>query len=307
VVAVRLKEMIPYDSIVFYIYEEGKLIPKYVHGVDYDLFTSIEIPLGQGVSGWVAQTEKPIINGDPAAETKYLGDRAQISVLQSALSVPLRGREGAAGVLSLYLRAKQGFTKDHLRLLLAASSKLGLSVENALQYERAQDTASTDFLTELPNARSICINLEQEIARSRRNGSALAVFLSDLNGFKSVNDKFGHLVGNKLLQQIAKNLKGTCREYDQIGRLGGDEFVFVLPDLAKDGAEELKPRLELAVEEASKSICGATVVTASIGCAFYPKDGTTAEELLSEADRRMYESKETYYKQRREVTRLQVG
>src|SRR5215471_488647 len=306
VVAVRLKEMIPYDSIVFYIYEEGKLIPKYVHGVDYDLFTSMEIPLGQGVSGWVAQTEKPIINGDPAAETKYLGDRAQISVLQSALSVPLRGREGAAGVLSLYLRAKQGFTKDHLRLLLAASSKLGLSVENALQYERAQDTASTDFLTGLANARTICVHLEQEIARSRRNGSALAVFLSDLNGFKSVNDKFGHLVGNKLLQQIAKNLKGTCREYDQIGRLGGDEFVFVLPDLAKDGAEELKPRLELAVEEAGQQICGAKVVSASIGCAFYPKDGSTAEELLSEADHRMYETKETYYKQRGEAPRLQV-
>jgi len=306
VVAVRLKEMIPYDSIVFYIYEKGKLIPKYVHGVDYDLFTSIEIPLGQGVTGWVAQTEKPIINGDPAAETKYLGDRAPSSVLQSVLSVPLRGRDGAAGVLSLYLREKQGFTKDHLRLLLAASSKLGLSVENALQYERAQDTASTDFLTELPNARWICVHLEQEIARSRRSGVPLAVLMSDLNGFKSVNDSFGHLVGNKLLQQIAKNLKNACREYDQVGRLGGDEFVFVLPELTKDGAEELKPRLELAVEEAGQQICGAKVVSASIGCAFYPKDGSTAEELLSEADHRMYETKETYYKQRGEVPRPQV-
>ena len=307
VVAVRLKEMIPYDAIVFYIYQEGKLIPKYVHGVDYDLFSSLEIPLGQGVTGWVAQAEKPIINGDPAAETKYLGDRAQISVLQSVLSVPLRGRDGAAGVLSLYLREKQGFTKDHLRLLLAASSKLGLSVENALQYERAQDTASTDFLTELPNARWICVHLEQEIARSRRSGVPLAVLLSDLNGFKNVNDNFGHLVGNKLLQQIAKNLKSACREYDQVGRLGGDEFVFVLPELTKDGAEELKPRLELAVEEAGQQICGAKVVTASIGCAFYPKDGATAEELLSEADHRMYETKETYYKQRGEAPRLQVS
>jgi diguanylate cyclase (GGDEF)-like protein len=275
--------------------------------VDYDLFTSIEIPLGQGVSGWVAQTEKPIINGDPAAETKYLGDRERISVLQSVLSVPLRGRDGAAGVLSLYLREKQGFTKDHLRLLLAASSKLGLSVENALQYERAQDTASTDFLTELPNARWICVHLEQEIARSRRSGLPLAVLLSDLNGFKTVNDNFGHLVGNKLLQQIAKNLKSACREYDHVGRLGGDEFVFVLPELTKDGAEELKPRLELAVEEAGQQICGAKVVTASIGCAFYPKDGATAEELLSEADHRMYETKETYYKQRGEASRLQVS
>ena len=307
VVAVRLKEMIPYDSIVFFIYEEGKLIPKYVHGVDYDLFTSIDIPLGQGVSGWVAQTEKPIINGDPAAETKYLGDRARVSVLQSVLSVPLRGRDRAAGVLSLYLREKQGFTKDHLRLLLAASSKLGLSVENALQYERAQDTARTDFLTELPNARWICVHLDQEIARSRRSGTPLAVLMSDLNGFKNVNDNFGHLIGNKLLQQIAKNLKSACREYDQVGRLGGDEFVFVLPELTKNGAEELKPRLELAVEEAGQQICGAKVVTASIGCAFYPKDGSTAEELLSEADHRMYETKETYYKQRGELSRLQAG
>jgi diguanylate cyclase (GGDEF)-like protein/putative nucleotidyltransferase with HDIG domain len=307
VVAVRLKQMIPYDAIVFYIYEDGKLMPRYVHGVDYDLFTAIEMPLGQGVSGWVAQTEKPIINGDPAAETKYLGDRARVSVLQSVLSVPLRGRDGAAGALSLYLRAKHGFTKDHLRLLLAASSKLGLSVENALQFEKAQDTASTDFLTELPNARWICVHLEQEIARSRRSGAPLAVLLSDLNGFKSVNDTFGHLVGNKLLQQISKNLKNACREYDQVGRLGGDEFVFVLPELTKEGAEELRPRLELAVEEAGQSICGAKVVTASIGCAFYPKDGSTAEELLSEADRRMYEAKETYYKLRREAPRLRVG
>src|SRR5262249_8016241 len=157
---------------------------------------------------------------------------------------------------------------------------------------RAQDMASMDFLMELSNARWICVHLEQEIARSRCSGVPLAVLLSDLNGFKNVNDNFGHLVGNKLLQQIAKNLKSACREYDQVRRLGGEEFVFVLPELMKDGAEELKPRLELAVEEAGRQICDAKVVTASIGCAFYPKDGTTAEELLSEADHRMYESKE---------------
>jgi len=306
VVAVRLKEMIPHDSIVFYVCEDDRLIPRYVHGVDYDLFSSIRIPLGQGVAGWVAKTEEPIINADPAAETKYLGDPSRVSSLQSALAVPLRGRDGVAGVLSLYLRAKQGFTKDHLRMLLAASSKLGLSVENALQYERAQDTASTDFLTGLPNARSICLHLEQEIARCRRNPSSLAVFLCDLNGFKSVNDNFGHLVGNSLLQEIAGKLKATCREYDQVGRLGGDEFVFVLPDLTRQSINELKPRLEFAVEEAARAVCGAKAVTVSIGCAFFPSDGSTAEELLSEADRRMYESKEQHYRQLGEGVRLQV-
>jgi len=305
VVAVRLKEMIPHDAIVFYILENGKLVPRYIHGVDYELFDSLEIPLGQGISGWVAQHGQPIVNGDPATETKYLGDPEKVSVLQSALSIPLPGRESVAGVLSLYLRARQGFTKDHLRLLLAASSKLGLSVENALQFERAQDTASTDFLTGLPNARAICVCLEKEIARSSRGSKSIAVLLCDLNGFKRVNDGFGHLVGNKLLQQIAKNLESACREYDQVGRLGGDEFVFVLPGLTGEGVEELKPRLTFAVEEASRAICQSNVVTVSIGSAFYPQDGSTAEELLSEADRRMYEAKGNHYRTLSDSARLE--
>ena len=303
VVGARLKQMIPYDSIVFYIAQSDKLIPKYVHGVDYNLFTTLEIPRGQGIAGWVALMERPIINGNPAAETQYLGDPKRVSVLQSALSIPLRGREGVAGVLTLYLRRKNGFTKDHLRLLLAACSKLGSSVENALRYEQAQDTASTDFLTGLSNARSICVHLEKEISRSRRAGQSLAVLLCDLNGFKRVNDNFGHLVGNKLLQGIAGRLKAACREYDQVGRLGGDEFVFVLPSITPGTVKELHRRLELAVQEAGIAVCGQKVVTASLGCAFYPTDGATTEELLSEADRRMYESKEKFYQQCGESTR----
>jgi len=305
VVAVRLKEMIPHDAIVFYILEDQKLVPRYIHGVDYDLFNSLEIPLGQGISGWVALHQQPIVNGDPAAETKYLGDAEKVSVLQSTLSIPLPGRESVAGVLSLYLLARQGFTKDHLRLLLAASTKLGLSVENALQFERAQDTASTDFLTGLPNARSICAHLEKEISRCGRASQSLAVLVCDLNGFKSVNDSSGHLVGNKLLQEIARNLSAACRDYDQVGRLGGDEFVFVGPGLTQEEIRHLKPRLELAVEDAGRSVCQSKVVTVSVGCAFFPEDGLTAEELLSEADRRMYETKEKHYKKQNEAVRFE--
>ncbi len=304
VVASRLKEMIPHDAIVFYVCTADKLVPRYVHGIDYELFRALAIPVGQGIAGWVARSEQPIINGDPAAETKYLGDAARVSVLQSALVVPLRGRDGVAGVLALYKREKQGFTKDNLRLLLAASSKLGLSVENALQYEQAQDTASTDYLTGLPNARSICVTLEREIVRARRKDNTLAVLLCDLNGFKKVNDNMGHLVGNRLLQEIAKNLRNTCREYDHVGRLGGDEFVFVLTEFTDDFVQNLKPRIAFAIEEASRAVCSDNVVTASVGSAFFPRDGATAEDLLAEADRLMYESKETHYKRNVAAPRL---
>ena len=111
-------------------------------------------------------------------------------------------------------------------------------------------------------------------------------------------------MGNRLLQEIARNLGNACRDYDQVGRLGGDEFVFVLPNMDKKEVADLKTRLELAVEEAGRSVCHSKVVTVSIGSAFYPQDGVTAEELLSEADRRMYETKGIYYKQLSEVTRL---
>lgn len=301
VVAVRLKEMIPHDSIVFFVCQEGMLVPEYVHGVDYELFSSLEIPFGKGLSGWVVQNKKPIINGNPAAETNFRGGPRVPSTLQSALSVPLLGRNGVAAVLSLYQRRKNGFTPDHLRMLLAASAKLGLSVENALEFERAQSSASTDFLTGLPNARSICLHLEAELSRSRRAGGSLALLLGDLNGFKRVNDQFGHLTGNKLLQEAASRLKAACREYDQVGRLGGDEFVFILPELTENDVDELKRRLDQAILEAGREACGNEVVSMSVGCAFFPQDGGTAEELLSEADRKMYTAKEQYYLQTESV------
>ncbi len=297
VVAVRLKEMIPHDLVVFYTCDQGKLIPRHVHGLDYELFRSLEIPIGQGIAGWVAQNNEPIINGEPAAESKYLGDPTRVSGLQSALSVPLQGREGVAGVLSLYRKEKGAFTKDQLRLLLAATSKLGLSVENSMQFESARDSAGTDFLTGLPNARSICSHLSNELARSVRSTDSLAVLLCDLNGFKGVNDNFGHLVGNKLLQETAKNLKTVCRDYDVVGRFGGDEFVLILPGTDAQTVQEILPRLEFAVEEAGRTICGKVVASASIGVAFHPQNGVTAEDLLSEADRAMYAAKEKHHKE----------
>ena len=295
VVAIRLKEMIPYDSIAFFVCQDAVLIPEYVHGVDYDLFSSLRIPLGQGLSGWVARNEKPITNGNPAAETFHLGTSARTTNLQSAVCVPLRGRGGVAGVLTLYHGEKNYFTRDHLRLLLAASSKLGVSVENALQFEQAQSTASTDYLTGLPNTRSICLHLEKELTRVRRSKGPLVVLLCDLDGFKKVNDRFGHLTGNKLLQEVAARFKSSCREYDQVGRLGGDEFVFVLPEMTKDLVEEMENRLTRAVLEASRAVCGERIVSVSVGSALHPDDGTSAEQLLSEADRSMYQVKEKHY------------
>ncbi len=291
VVSVRLKDMIPHDSIVLHVAKGKDLVPEYVHGAAFAQFVAASVPLGQGLTGWVGLNQKPILNNNLSAETAWPGASQLSEELQSALSVPLLGNEGVAGVLTLYSRHKNAFTTDHLRMLLATCSTLGLSVENAVRFEKAENSASTDFLTGLANARTLFLALEKEIARCKRKGTSLGVLVCDLNGFKEINDIHGHMVGNKLLQEIASNLIRVCREDDTAGRLGGDEFVCILPEFSPDKVSQVETRVHNLVRAAAKKTCSESSVSVSVGFAFYPVDGLDADQLISEADHRMYEQK----------------
>ncbi len=197
VFSVKLKPMVPYDAIAIYIKREQELVPEYVNGDNYRLFSSLRIPIGQGLSGWVANNRKPIINGNPSVEPGYLNDPSMFSTLRSALAVPLEGVAGVIGVLALYRSERDAFTSDHLRILLAVSGKMALAIENALKYQQAENSATTDYLTGLPNARSLFMQLDRELARCKRDNSTLTVMVSDMDGFKQINDRFGHLEGNR--------------------------------------------------------------------------------------------------------------
>ncbi len=291
--AVRLKRMIPYHAMAIYVLRSDKLRAEYVIGENFRLFSSLEIPLGQGLSGWVAENRKPIVNGNPAAEPGYLNDETKFTTMRSALSVPLIGLNGTVSVLTLYRSERDAFSNDNLRILLAVSHKVALSIENALKFEQAQSTASTDYMTNLPNARSLFLHLDSELARCRRLQSSLVVLVCDMNGFKQVNDKFGHLEGNRLLSRVAEKLKESCREYDYVARMGGDEFVLVLPGLEPDQIPQKIQRLQAITGEAGQAISGNDAkLSLSIGHSIFPEDGMDADRLLSEADRRMYQVKQ---------------
>src|ERR1700723_1813131 len=236
VFSVKLKPMVPYDAIAIYILRDEVLMPEYVNGDNYRLFSSLRIPLGDGLSGWVAQNKKPIVNGNPSVEPGYLNDPSKFSTLRSALAVPLEGVAGVIGVLALYRGDRDAFTSDHLRIVLAVSSKMALSIENALKFAQAENSAVTDYLTGLPNARSLFLQLERELARCKRDNSSLTVMVSDMDGFKQINDRFGHLEGNRVLRLFAQALKESCREYDYVARMGGDEFVVIAPGLPTQAA-----------------------------------------------------------------------
>jgi diguanylate cyclase (GGDEF)-like protein/putative nucleotidyltransferase with HDIG domain len=292
VFSVKLKPMVPYDAIAIYIRRGDELIPEYVSGDNYRLFASLRIPVGDGLSGWVAQNKKPIVNGNPSVEPGYLNDPAKFSTLRSALALPLEGVTGVIGVLALYRSERDAFTTDHLRILLAVSGKMALSIENALKYQQAESSATTDYLTGLPNARSLFLQLDRELARCKRDNASLTLMVCDMNGFKKINDRFGHLEGNRVLRLFAQALKDSCREYDYVARMGGDEFVVIAPGLAADAAAKKVEQIRPLARQAGFDVCGEDMLSLSVGLAVSPEDGNDAEQLLTEADRRMYLEKQ---------------
>jgi diguanylate cyclase (GGDEF)-like protein/putative nucleotidyltransferase with HDIG domain len=291
VVTIRLKKMVPYEAIAVYICRDQVLTPHYVNGENYRLFSSLQIPMGEGLSGWVAENRKSIVNGNPSVESGYLNDPTKFSTLRSALSVPLEGVNGVIGALTLYRADKDAFSRDHLRILLAISSKVSMAIENALRFRLAEDSATTDYLTLLPNARSLFLRLDSELSRCKRSLEPLTVLVCDVDGFKQVNDRFGHLEGNKVLRYVADVLRENCREYDYVARMGGDEFVILLPGSERDAVYRRISEFQSIACDAADTVRGAGVITLSVGEAFYPEDGSDAEQLLAEADRRMYKSK----------------
>jgi len=291
VLSLRLRKLVPYDSIAIYMRKEDHLVPVHVTGDNFRLFSALRIPWGEGLSGWVAENRKPIINGNPSVEPGYLADPGKFSTLRSALAVPLDGLSGVIGVLALYRAEADAFNKDHLRVLLAISSKVGLSIENALKFEQAENSSVTDYLTGLPNARSLFMHLDREVARCRRTRESLGVMVCDINGFKQINDRFGHLEGNKVLSTFAHSLRWVCRDYDYVARMGGDEFVVIAPGLDRDAAGEKAILLDNLVTEAGFEVCGERCLSLSVGTVFCGEDGLDAEQLLAEADRRMYNVK----------------
>jgi diguanylate cyclase (GGDEF)-like protein/putative nucleotidyltransferase with HDIG domain len=289
--SVRLKRLVSYDAMAVYVCYGTVLTAEYVSGDNFRLFSSLRIPLGEGLSGWVAHNNKPIVNGNPSVEPGYLNDPTKFSSLRSALAVPLQSDAEVVAVLALYRTGQDAFTQDHLRIVLSASSKLGITIDNALKFREAEDSATTDFLTGLPNTRSLYRHLEGELSRCRRSNSPLTVLVLDLDGFKQVNDRFGHIEGNNLLRMFAAALKDTCREYDYAARIGGDEFVIAVPGLPPEAVVEMTARLQTMTADVTNTICGRPVLSVSVGKASYPADGEDAETLLSAADHSMYRMK----------------
>jgi diguanylate cyclase (GGDEF)-like protein len=286
----RLARMVPYESIAVYICRDGSLAPSFAKGLNSQFFTKMMV--GEGVSGRVADTREPIVNGNPASEPGCRGNLEASGALRSALSVPLEDPSGLIGVLTLYHRDYSAFTHEHLRLVQSVTYGMAQAVQMALRCTEAGMSSATDSLTGLPNARSLFLHLDRELARSKRTDQPLTVLVCGLSGLETINDRFGSLQRDTVLKLVAQKFTEGCREYDYVSRMAGDEFVLVLADGSPDLVNAVRARLSRAVAEAGREVCDEEILQATFGEGQYPRDGKDAEELLVAADHRLFANKQ---------------
>ncbi len=239
--------------------------------------------MASGVPVWLADAR--VAGEEPETSCECF---AEIAI------VPLISRQVSLGVLCLgYASGRPSPCQEDVSLAMGVASQIAVALENARRYDDAHFLAERDSLTGLLNHRGINDRLEQELARAQRLGSTLGLVMMDVDDFKLFNDVYGHVVGDRVLQDVARLLTVSLRRCDVVGRNGGDEFIALLPDSDADSALTLIERLRLSLKGHNFTVeNGQNVpIRMSYGVATFPFDGRKESELLAAADANLYRSK----------------
>lgn len=258
----------------------------------------VRLKMGQGIAGWVAQSGVASIVPDVSKDPRFSGQVDAMTKMRthSIICVPIRGKERVLGVVEIInLVGKREFDQEDMTLLQAMADYSAIALENAIHVQRIHELTITDDCTDLYNVRHLNFVLDTEIYRSNRYQYEFSLIFLDLDHFKEVNDTHGHLVGSKLLREMAELIRGSLRLIDYAFRYGGDEFVILLPQTGKESANVVARRLHERVNE-KKFMAEEGLnlhLTASFGLATYPADATTKAEMIRLADEAMYLAKNT--------------
>lgn len=209
------------------------------------------------------------------------------------LGAPLKSADDLIGALVVLSSTDDvGFTEQERELLQFIAVQVAAAVERKRMHSRLEHMARHDQLTNLPNRALFLDRLHTALARAHRGHLQLAILYLDLDKFKQVNDTYGHITGDHLLQEVARRLTNCIRESDTVGRLGGDEFIVLLDEIAqREDTDLVRTKIITTLSEPYQLAKTTLHITPSIGVAVYPENGTDSNELIRYADDAMYQAK----------------
>lgn len=292
----RIGTLVPADTAAVYLVEGTWVIPKYVHGENIKLLSSLRIPLGEGLVGWVAANHQAILNGNPVLEPGYRSVAGGGRPLHSALAIPLETVSGTLGVLALYRTEKDAFSRRDVDCLLAVADKISMAAENTLQQEHRKSHLNVDAMTGLPNVRALFANISAEIAKRQTTGSALTILLCGMEGVTTVHESFGRSAAEEAIRFVAESFRQTCRESEYLAWRGEDEFVFVLPGAGGEAAEARVGALKRIVREASLQLWTTDLLSLTAAVVEFPFHGDSPAVLIAEAKKRMLAARKAEFR-----------
>ena len=291
IMSARLRRLIPFDCFVIYLKAEESVGIHYIDGLCAGRFTTARIPLGEGLSGWVTQNTKPILNGNPAVEPNYVGSSVTTQSLGSAISIPLVDLNGSVfGALTAYAIAPDAFSREHLRMLLAMEAKLSVTLKSLLRQAGSATGEMIDPLTHLPNSKQLFLAVDERMANAPAVGAALGfgVLLCHLNDFDDVTRMHGTEMAATVTQAMATALGKEFSAPELVARTGDHEFGFVVSTANLATSTGRIDGIAQILAKTCQALNLDLDLTMSVGTAFFPADGITAEALLAAAARRMH-------------------
>ena len=281
--------------------EKNELYFEIAVGAMTEKLKGISLKMGEGIAGWVAENGEPLLVPDVSKDHRFSPKMDEISNFstKSIICVPVKSKGKTLGVIELinyYRDNSNEFREDDLRILSILADYTAIALENARYYDMARKLILTDELTGLYNSRYLHQLLDGGGDASIQGLSQAAMIFIDLDYFKTVNDKHGHLVGSKTLREFGMLLHEEKGE-GQIGiRYGGDEFIIILPRADKSEAYELAKSIRNRTKKTKflKKEGLNIKLTASFGVASIPEDASNFQELIGEADKAMYQVKNSF-------------
>jgi diguanylate cyclase (GGDEF)-like protein/putative nucleotidyltransferase with HDIG domain len=292
-VAMKIGQLVPYRTCVIYLLEDDHeaLSARFASGANHELLRGRSLSVGEGITGWAASQKSNRFSNSP--ELDLSGTEVVPTEYSTVAAFPLLHDGKALGVITLYFQKGVPCLDDHIRMMDIIAKLAAAAVFNGTMFAETQESALTDILTNLPNSRYLRQAFEQEKVRSQQAGQPMAFLEADLDDFKTINDRYGHNIGDRYLSEISRVLKSHLRERDILVRLSGDEFAALLPMTGFAQAALLAERLQQAVDLFTLRLEEGKVARSglSIGIALHPLDGEGYEDLLVKADHNMYQNK----------------